>query len=122
MYDKLTGINKKNIEISVNKPHIKPTKPNSLNKGLDVHQGRKKTMSHHTGANVYGLVSDKMDYNNDRLVAVESTNNGTHKKHRQPKQRVGVSSKVSSSEKDSNKKAIKGTLFHIFRNHTNLVI
>lgn len=101
LYDKLSGSMSKISALqatSVNKPHIKPTKASNMNKSkqaMDQHMTRKKTMSHHSDENAQGLVGVRMS---------QDGASAAHKKHRQPKQRVGASSKVSSGEKDSIKK------------------
>lgn len=54
-------------------------------------------------------VSERVSSQNNMLTSSNDSGiNGVHKKHRQPKQRVEISSKVSSSEKESTKQKSKG--------------
>lgn len=98
---------------------VKPQENNKnqiLSKNNPQAQTRKKTVSHHSGINnLDALVnkSAKLQLKSQKEALVTSTDSGVggaHKKPRQPKQRVGINSKVSSSEKESNKDFILGKI------------
>lgn len=113
LYEKLSASNQNNnVQPSVNKPHIKPTKPSGMNKGRDefeINQSRKKAISHYIGGNMNSQAQGSSSPSDTKESTInEGSANGAHKKPRQPKQRVGVSSKVSSSEKEPNKQPLKG--------------
>lgn len=96
---------------------VKPQENNKnqiLSKNNPQPQARKKTVSHHSGINnLDALVnkSAKLQMKSQKEALVTSTDSGVggaHKKPRQPKQRIGVNSKVSSSEKESNRDYVLG--------------
>ena len=105
----------------INKPHIKQTKPSALKKTnsdntneLIINSGRKKTMSQYTATATTNTFAEKTRkyaprVNTELIVSSNDSDiAGAHKKPRQPKQRVGNSSKVSSSEKEPHKAKEKG--------------
>lgn len=85
-----------------------------LSKNTSQIQTRKKTVSHYVGiTNLDALVnkSTKLQLKTQKEALVTSTDYevaGAHKKPRQPKQRVGVNSKVSTSENESHRDFIAG--------------
>jgi hypothetical protein len=85
-----------------------------LSKNTSQIQTRKKTVSHYVGiTNLDALVnkSTKLQLKTQKEALVTSTDSGVagaHKKPRQPKQRVGVNSKVSNSENESLRDFIGG--------------
>jgi hypothetical protein len=85
-----------------------------LSKNTSQIQTRKKTVSHYVGiTNLDALVnkSTKLQLKTQKEALVTSTDSGlggTHKKPRQPKQRVGVNSKVSTSENELQRDFVEG--------------
>jgi hypothetical protein len=85
-----------------------------LSKNTSQLQTRKKTVSHYVGiTNLDALVnkSTKLQLKTQKEALVTSTDSGlggTHKKPRQPKQRVGINSKVSTSENELHADLIGG--------------
>lgn len=72
-----------------------------------------KTVSHYSGMNnldalvnkstkLQAIVNTDSEFSN-----TDSSMNGVHKRPRQPNQRIGVTSKVSSTEKEASKKNIE---------------
>ena len=80
---------------------------------LIANSGRKKTMSQYTAGTTHTHIEKTVKYaqkiNAELLISSNDSDiGGIHKKPRQPKQRVGNSSKVSSSEKEPQKAKEKG--------------
>lgn len=90
---------------------FKGNKHQSSNKNLHVAQSRKKTVSHYAGMNNLDVLvnkSTKLHLKAQKEALISSNDSGApgmHKKPRQPKQRIGANSKVSSNEKESKKKS-----------------
>lgn len=103
-----------NSKMKYIKPHAsKGAQDNTTKTAASSISSKKAPTQHAIISNINELIdkTSKLTKQNEALIlSNDSDVGGAHKKPRQPKQRVGVSSKVSSSEKEYQKAKEKGNV------------